>query len=124
MDSFGKRLKMLRGSANGTAFAEKLGISRQTLYRYERGERVPDVGFIQTVCALTGASLEWLVSGTGAPPPCLRIPLARADASAAAVPDGSTDIEAQLGRLKRAAGVGTDTAFAARLGITDRKSVV
>lgn len=118
MDSFGKRLKKLRGSVNGTVFAEKLGINRQTLYRYERGARVPDVDFIQKVCELTGASLEWLVYGRGEAPSCLRVPVTADSAPAAAVPEGSTDIEAQLSRLKRAAGVGTDTALAARLGIT------
>lgn len=118
MDSFGKRLKMLRGSANGTAFAERIGINRQTLYRYERGDRVPLLDFAEKLSTITGASVEWLISGTGTPPSCLRIPSAGDSAPVAAVPDGSTSIEDQLARLKRAAGVGTDTAFAARLGIT------
>lgn len=118
MESFGDRLKKLRGSVSGKAFADRLGVNRQTLYRYERGERVPDIGFIQTVSAITGASAEWLISGTGAPPHCLRIPTSADITPPASVSDCPTDVEAQLARLKRAAGVNTDTAFAARLGIT------
>lgn len=118
MESFGDRLKKLRGSINGTAFAEKLGINRQTLYRYERGERDPDIGFIRRVSELTGASVDWLVFGKGEAPACLRIPSAADRAPAEPCADGSTDVEAQLVRLKRAVGVSTDTALAKWLGIT------
>lgn len=117
MNSFGARLKTLRGNTSGKAFAAKLGVNRQTLYRYERGERIPDIGFIQSVSSITGTSAQWLISGEGMPPPDLRVPRVEDAAS----PPGFTathDVERQLVRLKQAAGVLTDTAFAARLGIT------
>lgn len=67
MENIGKRLRELRAELgfNGKEFAAKLGVNLQTLYRYERGQRMPDISFVQTVSELTGVSLDWLASGSG-----------------------------------------------------------
>lgn len=59
----GKRILAIRGRESRKAFAEKLGIGTTTLQRYENGERVPDLDFLLKLQVLTGASLDYLVTG-------------------------------------------------------------
>lgn len=66
MESIGNRLKQLRGSVSGEEFAKRLGVNLQTLYRYERGERKPDIDFVQLVSSEMGVSIEWFITGTDA----------------------------------------------------------
>lgn len=65
MSNIGERLKLVRGKRSGEEFATSLGVHLQTLYRYERGERTPDIDFIQLVSKKESISLEWLISGIG-----------------------------------------------------------
>ncbi len=59
----GERLKQLRGNATRDEMAARLGISRNTLARYEQGERLPDAAVLARVCAATGADAGWLLNG-------------------------------------------------------------
>lgn len=65
MNSIGNRLKSIRGKQSGEEFSKLLGTHLQTIYRYERGERKPDIDFIQLVSKKTGVSIEWLITGEG-----------------------------------------------------------
>ena len=67
MKDIGKRIRGLRADLglSGEEFAARLGVNLQTLYRYERGQRTPDVNFIQKVSKLGGVTLNWLLAGTG-----------------------------------------------------------
>lgn len=65
MSSIGERLKLVRGKRSGEEFATFLGVHLQTLYRYERGERTPDIDFVQLVSNKENISIEWLISGKG-----------------------------------------------------------
>lgn len=59
------RIKAIRGNLTQAEFSEKLGIHKNTLGRYERGESEPDLTFCAQVCALFGISPHWLLFGNG-----------------------------------------------------------
>lgn len=65
MSTIGERLKELRGSTTLDGFAKNNGIHRVTLSRFEKGERIPDAEFLQSVLETTSACSEWLLMGTG-----------------------------------------------------------
>lgn len=58
------RLVQIRGSLSQTAFAAKLGIHKNTLARYESGEREPDGGMLKALRQL-GYSADWVLTGIG-----------------------------------------------------------
>jgi transcriptional regulator with XRE-family HTH domain len=60
----GLRLREIRNSNNlGSigAFSPKLGVDKNTLGGYERGERLPDVDFLAEFASITGADFEELL---------------------------------------------------------------
>ena len=67
------RLRIARESIKGAdgkplkqgEFGHKVGQHANTIGRYERGETLPDIGFIINVCSIYGVSLAWLVLGLG-----------------------------------------------------------
>lgn len=59
----GERIRQIRGSQSRDAFGAAIGVSRNTLLRYERGERCPDAVFLQRVCACFGVDPGWLLLG-------------------------------------------------------------
>ena len=63
--STGKRIKELRGPTTQAEFADILGIHKNTLGNYERGQRTPDVEFLALVSKKLGVSTHWLVFGEG-----------------------------------------------------------
>lgn len=65
MQTIGERLRAARGEASRDAFAQRYGIHRNTLARWESGDRTPDVEFLRAVAESCGLSLEWLLSGKG-----------------------------------------------------------
>lgn len=76
--TLGERLALLRGVITQSEFAETIGISQNSLCRYERNQRMPKASIINQVCKVTGASYEWLISGQGemyAPETPHRLPL-------------------------------------------------
>ena len=62
-DVFSKRLRALRKEIgiSQEAFAEALGVARATLGYYEKGERLPDIEFLDLVCDKTGCSMGYLM---------------------------------------------------------------
>ncbi|MBD3618979.1 MAG: helix-turn-helix transcriptional regulator [Chromatiales bacterium] len=60
----GGRLVQIRGHKSQAAFARDLGVHKNTLGGYERGERKPDSEFL---CALmrAGYNANWVLTGEG-----------------------------------------------------------
>ena len=65
--SFGERLRQLRIDAGLTqdALADRLGIKKQTISRYENSEREPNIRTAKKLADALGVSLESLVHGFG-----------------------------------------------------------
>lgn len=63
--TLGERLTLLRGVITQSEFSKAIGISQNSLCRYERNQRMPKASIINQVCKVTGASYEWLISGRG-----------------------------------------------------------
>lgn len=63
--TIGDRLIEIRGHATQGAFAKELGISVQTLGRYERDERAPDTALLLALQEKRGVSADWLLNGKG-----------------------------------------------------------
>ena len=63
--NFGEKLKFLRLEANLTqeALADRLGIKKQTISRYENSEREPNIRTAKKLADALGVSLESLVLG-------------------------------------------------------------
>ena len=66
--NFGGRLRSVRGRATIKEFADQLGVGKNSLIRYESGERSPDADFVARVCQLFDVDPRWLVLGAGDPP--------------------------------------------------------
>lgn len=60
-ESFGIRLKTLRGNASQSAFAEKLGIKQTTYSAYERGRMEPSASIIVLISRNANVSADWLL---------------------------------------------------------------
>jgi transcriptional regulator with XRE-family HTH domain len=67
-NELGKRLRFLRGEQTQQEFAARLGTDKNTIGRYERGERLPDSAFLCRLHRLSGVSLDWLLTGYGSRP--------------------------------------------------------
>lgn len=63
MTTLGSRIKMARGKESQEKFAIRLEISKGALGFYERDENLPKADVILKICALTGVSLDWLLTG-------------------------------------------------------------
>lgn len=61
----GKRLVSIRGRVTQKEFARSIGIHKNTLIRYERGERLPDAWVIMQLRELHEVNPLWLLSGIG-----------------------------------------------------------
>jgi transcriptional regulator with XRE-family HTH domain len=65
LELFGVRLKEIRGEDPRPTFAQKIGVSKNTLARYETAERAADLAFIYRVCEIERVQPSWLISGVG-----------------------------------------------------------
>lgn len=65
MNTIGERIRMVRRGRSRNDFADKLGVSAQTLKRYEGGDRTPSNDFITALAEQEGVSLTWLLKGEG-----------------------------------------------------------
>lgn len=65
MNSVGDRLKCIRGTTSQNAFAAQFGIHRNTLVRWESGERLPDFDFLVSLVNNFGIAPEWMLTGKG-----------------------------------------------------------
>ncbi|MBQ8011155.1 MAG: helix-turn-helix transcriptional regulator [Oscillospiraceae bacterium] len=61
MSLLSERLKQLRGNLTQTEAAEKIGITAQTLGRYENDQRKPDSEVIVMLCKHYGVSADYLL---------------------------------------------------------------
>ncbi len=63
MDSFGEKIKGLRKKENKTQseVADAVGTTQQTLRRYERGERRPDIDILKNIAKYFNASADYLL---------------------------------------------------------------
>ncbi len=61
--SLGQRIRALRGGQSRDQFAGELGIHRNTLARYESGQRMPDAGMLRRLCRVARVPPEWLLEG-------------------------------------------------------------
>ncbi|MCH8504093.1 MAG: helix-turn-helix domain-containing protein [Ectothiorhodospiraceae bacterium] len=59
--SLGQRIRELRGRRSRDIFAAELGIHKNTLARYETGQRMPDAALIRRLCDLCGVAAESLL---------------------------------------------------------------
>jgi transcriptional regulator with XRE-family HTH domain len=59
----GERIRAIRGELSQAVFAEKLGIGRTSVIRYESGERQPDVEMLVKLNLLYGVQPLWLLTG-------------------------------------------------------------
>lgn len=65
MDTFGDRLKLVRGRLSQADFAALLGIPQVTLGNYERNRNEPRFELIRKICLHFGINAEWLLFGSG-----------------------------------------------------------
>lgn len=65
MSTFQERLKQVRGKLDQGEMSAQLGIHLTSYGRYERGERSPDLEFIEKVCRTFNVSPTWLILGEG-----------------------------------------------------------
>lgn len=63
---FGDNLKQLRQNANLTQdqLAQKLKTTKQTINRYETGQREPDFDRLVEIAHIFNVSLDWLLGKT------------------------------------------------------------
>lgn len=61
-----ERLKIVRGDLTQAEFSTMLGVHKNTLGRYERGESNPDSEVCAKICSVFGVSPAWLLLGIGA----------------------------------------------------------
>ncbi|HWA67244.1 MAG TPA: helix-turn-helix transcriptional regulator [Mycobacteriales bacterium] len=68
--TIGDRLRKARETTNldRQAFATDLGIARNTLTKYETGDRLPPRPLLIAWCVRTGVSMTWVMTGNAADP--------------------------------------------------------
>lgn len=66
MESVGDRIKELRGEMQQGELADKLGIHKNTMANYERGDRFPDVNILQKILGIfPDTNPAWLLANEG-----------------------------------------------------------
>lgn len=63
-----QRLRAVRGALTQAEFAHRLGVHKNTLGRYERGESEPDTRIARHLCTIFGVQPHWLLFGDGEQP--------------------------------------------------------
>lgn len=64
-ETTGERIRQVRGHLSQIDFAARLGADKNTIGRYERGERTPDGDFLVRIQLEFGVSIDWLLTGSG-----------------------------------------------------------
>lgn len=67
----GKRLKLARKLAKLTqqALADKVGVTKQAVYQWEKDQSRPDLDKLMPLCRALEVPIAWLLDGAGNPPP-------------------------------------------------------
>lgn len=60
-ETFGARLKKLRGTVSQSEFAAQLGIKQTSYSAYERGRMEPSASMIVLICKNAGVSADWVL---------------------------------------------------------------
>lgn len=68
MNTIANRLKFVRGSLSREEFSEIIGIHKNTVGRYERGESEPDLTIASKICSEFDIDPRWLMLGEGPQP--------------------------------------------------------
>ena len=68
MDTFSERLRYVRGNLSREDFAEAIGVHKNTVGRYERGQSEPELSVISRICSKFEVDPKWLISGEGIKP--------------------------------------------------------
>lgn len=78
MYGFGERIYNLRRKEglSQEEFADKLGVSRQAVSKWETGQSVPDSEKAAAMAKFFGVSLDWLINGDEVPAPAVVAPSA------------------------------------------------
>lgn len=63
--AFGERIRRVRGQTPLGEFAAVFDIHKNTLARYEKGESLPDAGFLSRLCDVYGINPSWMLMGAG-----------------------------------------------------------
>jgi len=63
--TLGDRLRQVRGDLSQVAFAERLGVDKNSVGRYERDERQPDADYLRRIHLEFVVSVDWLLTGEG-----------------------------------------------------------
>ena len=61
--TIGSRIAQVRASLTQGKFADSLGIHKNTLIRYEKGERLPDSSLLLRICERYNVDPGWLLTG-------------------------------------------------------------
>lgn len=64
----GQRIQGIRGAMGVMEFAERLGVNRKTITRWEADEALPDGASLLALLEKFGADPAWVLAGTGASP--------------------------------------------------------
>ena len=59
------RMKIVRGELSQGEFAKALGVHKNSLGRYERGDSIPGVDVAERICSVFGVNPYWLLLGEG-----------------------------------------------------------
>ncbi|WP_051298717.1 helix-turn-helix domain-containing protein [Marinobacterium litorale] len=60
----GERITRIRGDKSQIAFANELGVHKNTLGNYERGRNTPDADFLAKLAGI-GVNTHWVITGEG-----------------------------------------------------------
>lgn len=63
--TLGDRLRLVRGQLSQDEFATRFGVHKNTIGKYERGERHPDSEYLLAIRTKFSVDLDWLVTGEG-----------------------------------------------------------
>lgn len=64
-EAIGQRIVQIRGKSTIVDFAASLGIHKNTLMNYEKGERIPPADLVARICINYSIETKWLVLGDG-----------------------------------------------------------
>jgi len=64
-ETMSERIRALRGPQTQPEFALQLGVSKNTIGHYERGERRPEAEVLTRMREVLGVDINWLLTGEG-----------------------------------------------------------
>lgn len=64
----GARIRQVRGDAPQAVFAERLGVNRTTIRRWEEGELLPNGTSLLNLMMCYGVDANWILTGKGSAP--------------------------------------------------------